>query len=143
MHLRPEICQQPTIGAPVDLMPKLRQDLRWGRETWQQVYRGLRSHVEGLNGRVKNVDTFLDKRELRQSRGRVAQTLLAAVQLMVENLRTIEVYLRERRLWAEDRYTLAGITDTPDPHVPPAAETPTTTPHSARSGPGTGPPHPS
>lgn len=63
MHQRPDICQQTTIGVPVDLTPKLRQNLPWGRAAWQQAFRGLRSHVEGLNGRAKNVDTFLDKRE--------------------------------------------------------------------------------
>ncbi|MEV8324688.1 hypothetical protein [Kitasatospora sp. NPDC056731] len=126
---------------PVDLTPKLRQGLSWGRAAWQRAFRSLRSHVEGLNGRAKNVDTFLDKRELRQSRGRVAQTLLSAVQLMVENLRTIEVYLRERRLWAEDRYTLADITDTPDPHVPPNTTRHfPATPGTGREGPGTDPP---
>jgi hypothetical protein len=97
-------------------MSKLRQDLPWGREAWQRTFRSLRSHVEGLNGRAKNVETFLHSRERRQSRGRVAQTLLAAVQLMVENLRSIESYLRTRHLWKPERYTIGTIPETPDPY---------------------------
>lgn len=97
-------------------MPKLRQDLPWGREAWQRTYRSLRSHVEGLNGRAKNVDTFLHSREKRQSRGRVAQTLLSAIQLMVENLRSIESFLRDQRLWKEENYTLGHIAETPNPY---------------------------
>ncbi|MFF2226412.1 hypothetical protein ACFVV7_24225 [Streptomyces globisporus] len=108
---------------PVDIMPKLRQDLPWGREAWQRAYRSLRSHVEGLNGRAKNVETFLHSREKRQSRGRVAQTLLSAIQLMVENLRTIESFLRDQRLWKEENYTLGDIPETPDPYEDPVEET--------------------
>lgn len=115
-HRRPAICQQSTITVPADLMPKLRQELPWGRAAWQRAYRSLRSHIEGLNGRAKNVDTFLHSREKRQSRGRVAQTLLSAVQLLVENLRSIEGYLRDRRQWREERYTLGHIPTTPDPY---------------------------
>ncbi|MGW2084162.1 hypothetical protein [Streptomyces sp. NPDC001880] len=100
-------------------MPKLRQDLPWGRAAWQRAHRSLRSHVEGLNGRAKNVETFLHSREKRQSRGRVAQTLLSAVQLMVENLRTIESFLRDQRLWKEENYTLRDIPETPDPYENP------------------------
>ncbi|NUK71323.1 hypothetical protein HRW23_14380 [Streptomyces lunaelactis] len=115
-HRRPAICQQSTITVPVDLMPKLRQELPWGRAAWQRAYRSLRSHIEGLNGRAKNVDTFLHSRERRQSQGRVAQTLLSAVQLFVENLRSIEGYLRDRRQWREELYTLGHIPTTPDPY---------------------------
>ncbi|AUG79289.1 hypothetical protein CFP65_4544 [Kitasatospora sp. MMS16-BH015] len=126
-HKRPEICQQPTIGVPVDLTPKLRQKLPWGRALWQRAYGGLRNHIEGLNGRVKNVDTFLDDPTLRQSRGRVAQTLLAAIQLMVENLSTIEGFLRRFSLYREDNCTLANISNTPDPHVEPGSAGPEVT----------------
>ncbi|MFJ5213703.1 hypothetical protein ACIP98_03230 [Streptomyces sp. NPDC088354] len=115
-HQRPAICQQSTVTVPADVMPKLRQELPWGRALWQRAYRGLRSHIEGLNGRAKNVDTFLHAREKRQSRGRVAQTLLTAVQLMVENLRTIESFLRERRLWKAEYYTIGEVPQTPDPY---------------------------
>lgn len=121
-HQRPAICQQSTITVPVDIMPKLRQELPWGREAWQRAYRSLRSHVEGLNGRAKNVDTFLHSREKRQSRGRVAQTLLSAIQLMVENLRSIESFLRAQRLWKEENYTLGHIAETPDPYESPDEE---------------------
>jgi len=122
-HQRPAICQQSTITVPVDIMPKLRQDLPWGREAWPRAYRSLRSHVEGLNGRTKNVDTFLHSREKRQSRGRVAQPLLSAIQLMVENLRTIESFLRDQRLWKEENYSLGHIPETPDPYKDPVEET--------------------
>ncbi|MFC1415237.1 hypothetical protein [Streptacidiphilus cavernicola] len=117
-HRRPEICQQPTIGAPVDLMPKLRQRLPWGRAPWELAYRSLRSHIEGLNGRLKGVKSFLHSRERRQSRGRVAQALLAAVQVMVENIHTIESYLRKHRLWLDDECTLVNIMPTFDPYAP-------------------------
>ncbi|MFJ5233160.1 hypothetical protein ACIQBJ_25105 [Kitasatospora sp. NPDC088391] len=118
MRRRPEICQQSTIGAPADLMPKLHQELSWGRAVWQSAYSALRSHIEGLNGRAKNVSTFLHARELRQSRGRAAQALLSAVQLMVENLRTIESYLRRHHLWADRDYTLTDIYGPADPLIP-------------------------
>ncbi|MFF0294358.1 hypothetical protein ACFYST_23640 [Kitasatospora sp. NPDC004614] len=58
---------------------------------------------------------------------------------MVENLRTIESYLRERRLWTPDDHTLVDITDTPDPHLDPAKDDPTVT---AAGEPGADPPRP-
>ncbi|QEU93798.1 hypothetical protein CP970_25440 [Streptomyces kanamyceticus] len=43
---------------------------------------------------------------------------MAAVQLMVENLRTIESFLRTRRLWRTERYTIALVPR--DPYEPDA-----------------------
>ncbi|MFG3406624.1 DUF1963 domain-containing protein [Streptomyces sp. NPDC048142] len=91
------------------IRPENLAERRLEREARQRAYRSLRSHVEGLNGRARNVDTFLHSREKRQSRGRVAQTPLSAIQLMVENLRTIESFLRDQRLWKEENYTLGDI----------------------------------
>ncbi|MFF9508198.1 hypothetical protein ACF1BU_19105 [Streptomyces sp. NPDC014724] len=57
------------------------------------AYQTLRAHIEGGNGRLKSVDTALHARERRQPRGRVAQTLLSAITVMVHNIKELEQYL--------------------------------------------------
>jgi hypothetical protein len=57
------------------------------------AYQTLRAHIEGGNGRLKSVDSALHARERRQPRGRVAQTLLSAITVMVHNIKELEQYL--------------------------------------------------
>ena len=87
-HRRPAIPQRSTITVPTDIMSKLLQDLPWGRAAWQHTFRRL-GHVE-----AERQDT---------------------VQLLVENLRSIESFLRTRHLWKPERYTIGTIPETSDP----------------------------
>ncbi|MFT2018780.1 hypothetical protein ACMA1D_23495 [Streptomyces sp. 796.1] len=71
----------------------MRQELPWQTPSWALAYQTLRAHIEGGNGRLNSVDAALHAREKRQPRGRVAQTLLAAIVVMVENIIELERYL--------------------------------------------------
>ncbi|MFE4450032.1 hypothetical protein [Streptomyces sp. NPDC056796] len=74
-------------------MPRTRQELPWQTPSWALAYQTLRAHIEGGNGRLKLVDSALHARERRQPRGRVAQTLLSAITVMVHNIKELEQYL--------------------------------------------------
>jgi hypothetical protein len=75
-------------------MPRMRQELPWQTPSWAIAYQTLRSHIEGGNGRLKSVDAALHAREKRQPRGRVAQTLLTAITVMIENVIELERFLK-------------------------------------------------
>jgi len=87
---RPKCCQQSSVTVQAHVMPRMRQELPWQTPSWALAYQSLRSHIEGGNGRLKSVDAALHAREKRQPRGRVAQTVLTAITVMVENLIELE-----------------------------------------------------
>ncbi len=91
---RPKCCDQSSVTVQVHVMPRMRQDLPWQSTSWALAYQTLRSHIEGGNGRLKSVDAALHAREKRQPRGRVAQSLLAAITVMVENIIELERFRR-------------------------------------------------
>jgi hypothetical protein len=91
---RPKCCDQSSVTVQTHVMPRMRQELPWQTPSWAIAYQTLRSHIEGGNGRLKSVDTALHAREKRQPRGRVAQTLLTAITVMIENLIELERFLR-------------------------------------------------
>ncbi|MCQ8193129.1 hypothetical protein [Streptomyces rugosispiralis] len=91
---RPKCCDQSSVTVQANVMPRMRQELPWQTMSWALAYQSLRSHIEGGNGRLKSVDAALHARERRQPRGRVAQTLLAAITVMVENIIELERFLR-------------------------------------------------
>ncbi|MGP9020333.1 hypothetical protein ACT1U9_18270 [Streptomyces sp. BR1] len=90
---RPKCCRQSSVTMQASVMPRMRQELPWQTPSWALAYQTLRAHIEGGNGRLKSVDAALHAREKRQPRGRVAQTLLAAITVMVENIIELERYL--------------------------------------------------
>jgi hypothetical protein len=91
---RPKCCDQSSVTVQAHVMPRMRQDLPWQSASWALAYQTLRAHNEGGNGRLKSVDVALHAREKRQPRGRVAQSLLAAITAMVENIIELERFRR-------------------------------------------------
>jgi hypothetical protein len=71
-------------------------------------------HIEGGNGRLKSVDSALHARERRQPRGRVAQTLLSAITIMVHNIMELEQYLV-----ASKKSPITGLDLEPSDVLPP------------------------
>ncbi len=94
---RPKCCDQSSVTVQAHVMPRMRQDLPWQSASWALTYQSLRSHIEGGNGRLKSVDAALPAREKRQPRGRIAQSLLAAITVMVENITELERFRRASR----------------------------------------------
>lgn len=90
---RPKCCSQSSVTMQAHVMPRMRQELPWQTPSWALAYQALRAHIEGGNGRLKSVDSALHAREKRQPRGRVAQTLLSAITVMVHNVKELERYL--------------------------------------------------
>ncbi|WP_030419663.1 hypothetical protein [Streptomyces sp. NRRL F-5065] len=90
---RPKCCRQASVTVQAHVMPRTRQELPWQTPSWALAYQTLRAHIEGGNGRLKSVDSALHARERRQPRGRVAQTLLSAITVMVHNVKELEQYL--------------------------------------------------
>ncbi|MGW2407201.1 hypothetical protein ACWCXK_22030 [Streptomyces sp. NPDC001739] len=120
---RPKCCDQSSVTVQAHVMPRMRQELPWQTTSWALAYQSLRSHVEGGNGRLKSVDAALHAREKRQPRGRVAQTLLAAITVMVENVIELERFLRaskERASTALDLPADETLAPYPTPQKPPA-----------------------
>jgi hypothetical protein len=94
---RPACCQQATTTVPPDSNPKYRQHYLHGSTPWQTRYSAIRAHNEGGNGALKAIDTDIGERKLRLPRGRVAQTLLIAIQITVANLRQIDIWQRDHQ----------------------------------------------
>ncbi|WEB42126.1 hypothetical protein MOV08_24625 [Streptomyces yunnanensis] len=121
---RPKCCRQSSVTVQAHVMPRMRQELPWQTPSWALAYQTLRAHIEGGNGRLKSVDSALHARERRQPRGRVAQTLLSAITVMIHNIKELERYLAASKksavtgldLEASDvlpPYPTAGETATP------------------------------
>ncbi|MEU7901155.1 hypothetical protein AB0B45_51070 [Nonomuraea sp. NPDC049152] len=84
----PKICRQQTITLhPSDLghLDKFRRDLPYLSPSWNGTYSSARANTEGLNGRLKGQDLDLSDPKNRLAHGRVAQTLLVALTVMVAN----------------------------------------------------------
>lgn len=75
---------------------KFRQDSRYLSLTWERTYKPIRSHNEGLNGRLKGAELNIGEPLHRRVPGQVAQTLLVAVMVTVGNLDILETWLYER-----------------------------------------------
>ncbi|AWZ07126.1 MULTISPECIES: hypothetical protein [unclassified Streptomyces] len=124
---RPKCCRQSSVTVQAHVMPRMRQELPWQTPSWALAYQSLRAHIEGGNGRLKSVDTALHAREKRQPRGRVAQSLLAAITVMVENITELERFLIASKKSARTGLDLEAGEDLIP--YPPAGETSTPAPH--------------
>ncbi|MBT2398689.1 hypothetical protein [Streptomyces sp. ISL-100] len=125
---RPKCCRQSSVTVQAHVMPRTRQELPWQTPSWALAYQTLRAHIEGGNGRLKSVDSALHSRERRQPRGRVAQTLLSAITVMVHNIKELEQYLV-----ASKKSPITGLDPEPGEVLPPypaAEETALTRPRS-------------
>jgi hypothetical protein len=94
---RPLCCQRDTTTVPPDSNPKFRQRHLHGSTPWKTRYSAIRSHNEGGNGALKGIDTDIGERKNRLPRGRVAQTLLIAIQITIANLRQIALWKRDNK----------------------------------------------
>ncbi|MFE4976139.1 hypothetical protein ACFRAR_29060 [Kitasatospora sp. NPDC056651] len=93
----PRICRKPTITVrPGDLgkIDKLRQDRHYLGPAWRDAYKPMRAHNEAVNGRVKGHHINIADPKKRLAHGRVAQTILLALMILMINLRTIQDWLR-------------------------------------------------
>jgi hypothetical protein len=89
---RPICCKRATSTVPPDSNPKYRQTYLHGSTAWHKRYSVVRALNEGGNGSVKSIDLDVADAKVRLPRGRVAQTLLLGIQLMMANLRQIRVW---------------------------------------------------
>ncbi|MFI9617253.1 hypothetical protein ACIHCM_37370 [Streptomyces sp. NPDC052023] len=75
---------------------KFRQDSHYLSLVWERIYKPIRSHNEGLNGRLKGAELNIGEPLHRRAPGQVAQALLVAVMVTIGNLDILETWLYER-----------------------------------------------
>ncbi|MFJ5233168.1 hypothetical protein ACIQBJ_25145 [Kitasatospora sp. NPDC088391] len=92
----PRICRKPTITVrPGDLgmIDKFRQDRPYLSPAWHDAYKPIRAHNEGLNGRAKGHRIDIADPKARLAHGRVAQTILLALMILMINLQIINDWI--------------------------------------------------
>ncbi|WP_139151336.1 hypothetical protein [Streptomyces sp. WMMB 322] len=99
-HL-PPACVQSSISVPADAAgdwrtAKYRQDSQYLSDTWKRTYQPIRSHNEGINGRLKSEELDIGNPKHRPAPGQVAQTLLTAIMITVGNLDILDTWLEVR-----------------------------------------------
>lgn len=94
---RPQCCQRATTTVPPTSNPKYRQKYMHGSTAWHQRYSKVRAQNEGGNGTAKGIDIDISDRKLRLPRGRVAQALMLGIQVMIANLRQINIWARDHK----------------------------------------------
>ncbi|MFI6286109.1 hypothetical protein ACIBCM_15340 [Streptomyces sp. NPDC051018] len=97
----PAVCGASAISVPADAAgdlknAKFRQDSHYLSPTWERIYKPIRSHNEGLNGRLKGADMDIGNPMHRRVPGQVAQTVLIAIMVTIGNLDILETWLYER-----------------------------------------------
>ncbi|MFI7354798.1 hypothetical protein ACIBTP_12705 [Streptomyces avidinii] len=97
----PAVCGASAISVPADAAgdlktAKFRQDSHYLSLAWERIYKPIRSHNEGLNGRLKCAELNIGEPLHRRAPGQVAQTLLVAIMVTVGNLDILETWLYER-----------------------------------------------
>lgn len=98
---------------------KFRQDSHYLSDDWTAAYKPIRSHNEGIHGRLKSDELDIGNPKHRPARGQVAQTLLVALMVTVGNLDILETWLYQRT-----GTHLADSDFTPDPGVAPSSPNP-------------------
>ncbi len=92
----PRICRKPTITVrPGDLgkIDKFRQDHPYLSPAWRDAYKPIQAHNEGLNGRAKGHRINIADPRKRLAHGRVAQTILLALMILMINLQIIHDWI--------------------------------------------------
>ncbi|MGA8724675.1 MAG: hypothetical protein WB565_06510 [Acidimicrobiales bacterium] len=91
----PKCCKQETVTVPPSAGAKFFQSVPYATPEHEQVYAGLRSSVEGLNGFLKD-SAFEGMAEplRRRVRGVAAQSILVAFQIVAGNWRKIDGFLQ-------------------------------------------------
>ncbi|KNB50383.1 hypothetical protein AC230_00815 [Streptomyces caatingaensis] len=94
----PAVCGASAISVPADARgdlktAKYRQDTHYLSPTWDHTYKPIRSHNEGINGRLKSGDMDIGNPKHRPAPGQVTQTLLIAIMTTIGNLDILETWL--------------------------------------------------
>jgi hypothetical protein len=92
----PAICRGRSMTVHAHQSAKFRQDEHYLSEEWAAVYKPIRAHNEGANGRLKNHEIDIGNRKHRPARGRVAQSLLLAIMICIGNLQILNDWRLER-----------------------------------------------
>ncbi|QKV92954.1 hypothetical protein HUT19_15290 [Streptomyces sp. NA02950] len=113
----PDVCGKSAINVPADAhgdrkIAKFRQDSHYLTGTWTATYKPIRSHNEGIHGRLKSGEMDIGNPKHRPAPGQVAQTLLVAIMVTIGNLDILETWLYQR--------TGTELTDTDYAAAPPA-----------------------
>ncbi|WP_338897764.1 hypothetical protein WBG99_21000 [Streptomyces sp. TG1A-60] len=124
----PAVCGKSDITVPADAAgdlktAKFRQDSHYLSADWIAVYKPIRSHNEGIHGRLKSDELDIGNPKHRRAPGQVAQTLLVALMVTVGNLDILETWLYQR---TGTQLTDTDYADTQKP-AQPTAEPPART----------------
>ncbi|MET8178508.1 hypothetical protein [Streptomyces sp. NPDC005336] len=97
----PEVCGKSDITVPADArgdrkIAKFRQDNHYLTHSWTASYKPIRSHNEGIHGRLKSGEMDIGNPKHRPAPGQVAQTLLIALMVTAGNLDILETWLYQR-----------------------------------------------
>ncbi|MET8983806.1 hypothetical protein ABZX85_50450 [Streptomyces sp. NPDC004539] len=97
----PPVCRKSDITIPADASgdlktAKFRQDSHYLSDDWTATYKPIRSHNEGIHGRLKGSELDIGNPRHRQARGQVAQSLLVALMVTAGNLDILETWLYQR-----------------------------------------------
>jgi len=75
---------------------KFRQDIPCLSTAWIAAYKPIRSHNEGIHGRLKSDEIDIGNPKHRPAPGQVAQNLLVALLVTAGNLDILETWLYQR-----------------------------------------------
>ncbi|MBO8193347.1 hypothetical protein ITI46_16990 [Streptomyces oryzae] len=127
----PAVCSKSAITVPADASGdlktgKFRQDIPYLSTAWIAAYKPIRSHNEGIHGRLKSDEIDIGNPKHRPAPGQVAQSLLVALLVTAGNLDILETWLYQRtgaHLTDSDFHTDANTRSTP-PGARPVEATP-------------------
>lgn len=120
-HHRRRSCREPAASRRSPFTPatwakidKFRQDRHYLSPDWHDAYKPIRAHNEGLNGRAKG--HRIDIARKRLAHGRVAQTVLLALMILMINLQILHDRTRTSSpepIMADDSQGYDGLTPMP------------------------------
>ncbi|WP_042176178.1 hypothetical protein [Streptomyces sp. NBRC 110035] len=120
----PRVCSKSDITVPADAAgdlktAKFRQDSHYLSDDWIAAYKPIRSHNEGIHGRLKGDEIDIGNPKHRPAPGQVAQTLLVALMVTAGNLDILETWLYQRT----GSQLTDSVFDNTDPQPPTWPET--------------------
>ncbi len=118
----PTVCGKSAITVPADASgdlktAKFRQDIPYLSAAWIAAYKPIRSHNEGIHGRLKSDEIDIGNPKHRPASGQVAQNLLVALLVTAGNLDILETWLYQRTGTHLTHTNFASGTDT-QPNTP-------------------------
>ncbi|MEX2973079.1 hypothetical protein [Streptomyces sp. C184] len=124
----PAVCGKSDITVPANaygdrLVAKFRQDDHYLTAAWTASYKPIRSHNEGIHGRLKSGEIDIGNPKHRPAPGQVAQTLLVAILVTAGNLDILETWLYQR---TGTHLTATDYTAAPTPRGPHTVRTEST-----------------